>query len=128
MVQALGHGYREHGHELVLVAPGDAARTERRPWGTQVTLPGRRVPWSGGYRVLVDLARVRATVDRLAPDRIEVSDRVTLRSVGAWARSVGVPALMIASSSTPLRIKTARALSGYKSASATRRTPGIRDT
>lgn len=96
MVQALGCGYQARGHEFVLVAPGPVAATERRTWGTEVMLPGRRVPWSGGYRMLLNLARVRSTVDRLEPDRIEVSDRTTLRSLGAWAFDAGIPAVMIA--------------------------------
>jgi len=96
MVHALGAGYRARGHEFVLIAPGKVTRTDQRPWGTQVTLPGRRVPWSGGYRVLLNLGRVRSSLDRLEPDRIEVSDRATLTSLGAWAQAAGVPAVMIA--------------------------------
>lgn len=96
MAHALGAGYTARGHEFVLVVPGRAAAGEQRAWGRRVTLPGPRVPWSGGYRVLLDMPRVRATLDRLQPDRIEVSDRSTLHGLGMWARSAGVPALMVA--------------------------------
>jgi alpha-1,6-mannosyltransferase len=34
-------------------------------------------------------------LDELAPDRLEVSDRTTLRWTGAWARRRGVPAVMV---------------------------------
>jgi alpha-1,6-mannosyltransferase len=94
-VHALGRGYRAAGHELVLVVPGPRPADEVLPWGRRVVLPGPRVPGSGGYRLLTDLGSVRAVLDDLQPDRLEVSDRVTLRSLGGWARSAGVPSLVI---------------------------------
>jgi alpha-1,6-mannosyltransferase len=95
-VHALGHGYRAAGHEFVLVVPGPRAGDEDLPWGRRVTLAGPRVPGSGGYRILADLRRVRAVLDTLAPDRLEVSDRLTLRGLGRWARAAGVPSTVIA--------------------------------
>ena len=95
-VHALGHGYRAAGHEFVLVVPGPGAGDEELPWGRRVTLPGPRVPGTGGYRVLADLRRVRAVLDALEPDRLEVSDRLTLRGLGRWAIAAGVPSTVIA--------------------------------
>ena len=95
-VHALGHGYRRSGHEFVLVVPGPRAGDEDLPWGRRVTIPGPRVPGSGGYRVLADLRRVRAVLDALHPDRLEVSDRLTLRGLGRWASVAGVPSIVIA--------------------------------
>jgi alpha-1,6-mannosyltransferase len=95
-VHALGHGYRVAGHEFVLVAPGPRAGDENLPWGRRVTLSGPRVPGSGGYRILADLGQVRVVLDALQPDRLEVSDRLTLRGLGRWARAAGVPSTVIA--------------------------------
>jgi alpha-1,6-mannosyltransferase len=95
-VHALGHGYQAAGHEFVLVVPGARNSDEHLSWGRRVTLAAPRVPGSGGYRVLVDLRRVRAILDALTPDRLEVSDRLTLRGLGGWARAAGVPSTMIA--------------------------------
>ena len=95
-VHALGHGYQAAGHEFVLVVPGLRAADELLTWGRRVTLPGPVVPGSGGYRVLADLPRVRSVLDALAPDRLEVSDRLTLRGLGRWATAVGVPSTVIA--------------------------------
>jgi len=95
-VHALGHGYRCAGHEFVLVVPGPRAGDEDLPWGRRVTIPGPRVPGSGGYRVLADPRRVRAALDALDPDRLEVSDRLTLRWLGRWATAAGVPSIVIA--------------------------------
>ncbi|MGZ4557307.1 MAG: glycosyltransferase [Mycobacteriaceae bacterium] len=95
-VHALGRGYRAAGHEFVLVVPGPRADDEDLPWGRRMTLSALRVPGSGGYRVLADLRRVRAVLDALQPDRLEVSDRLTLRGLGRWATAAGVPSMVIA--------------------------------
>lgn len=95
-VHALGHGYQSAGHEFVLVVPGPRTGEERLPWGRRITLAGPRVPGSGGYRVLADLGTVRKVLEALRPDRLEVSDRLTLRGLGRWARAAGVPSTMIA--------------------------------
>ncbi len=95
-VHALGHGYRAAGHELVLVVPGPRAEDEELPWGRRITLAGPKIPGSGGYRILANLQGVRAVLDALEPDRLEVSDRVTLRGLGRWASAAGVPSTVIA--------------------------------
>ncbi|MFF5285447.1 glycosyltransferase [Streptomyces sp. 62] len=91
----LGRGYLAAGHEPVLVVPGAAASDHLTEQGRVVTLPGPVVPGTGGYRVLADKRRVRRLLDELAPDRIEVSDRTTLRWTGEWARRARVPSVMV---------------------------------
>ena len=90
---ALGHladGYAGHGHEVVQVLPGPTDGEVPTPWGRQLTL--RSVPLGRtGYRVLIDRARVRAVLEQLVPDVLEVHDRPTLRWLGRWARDRGVP-------------------------------------
>jgi len=95
-VHALGRGYRRAGHEFVLVVPGQRHSDEDLDWGRRVTLAGPKVPWSGGYRVLADPRRVGAVLDTLEPDRLEISDRLTLRGLGLWASAAGVPSTVIA--------------------------------
>jgi alpha-1,6-mannosyltransferase len=45
--------------------------------------------------VLLGRRRLTRLLDELRPDRLEVSDRFTLRWTGRWARSRGVPAVMV---------------------------------
>jgi alpha-1,6-mannosyltransferase len=91
----LGAGYAASGHEVVLVVPGAAHADERLPGGVRrITLPAPRIPGTGGYRA-VDPWRVRALLDRLQPQRLEVSDRLTLRGMGHWAAERGVPSVVI---------------------------------
>ncbi|MFJ3767690.1 glycosyltransferase [Streptomyces sp. NPDC090082] len=91
----LGRGYLAAGHEPVLIVPGEVASDHRTEQGRVVTLPGPVLPGTGGYRVLADRRRVRRLLDELAPDRVEVSDRTTLRWTGEWARRARVPSVMV---------------------------------
>jgi alpha-1,6-mannosyltransferase len=91
----LGEGYAAAGHEPVLVIPGAEESDELTPQGRVITVPGPVVPGSGGYRVLPRRAPVEAVLNALEPDRLEVSDRTTLRWTGEWARRHRVPAVMV---------------------------------
>ncbi|MGC4867388.1 glycosyltransferase [Micromonospora sp. DT53] len=91
----LGAGYRAAGHDPVLVIPGQRAADETYPWGRVVTLAGPRLPVSGGYRLLAGRRRLARLLTDLAPDRLEVSDRSSLRWTGRWARAHGVPSVMV---------------------------------
>ncbi|MET8330264.1 glycosyltransferase [Streptomyces sp. NPDC005181] len=91
----LGRGYLAAGHEPVLVVPGDSASDVRTAQGRVITLPGPVLPGSGGYRVLAGRRTLRHLLETLRPDRLEVSDRTTLRWTGEWARRARVPAVMV---------------------------------
>ncbi|CAN3984532.1 glycosyltransferase [Kitasatospora purpeofusca] len=102
----LGAGYRAAGHTPVLVVPGERRAVEEDEQGLVVTLPGPVLPGSGGYRLLTDRRAVAAELERLAPDRLEVSDRTTLRWTGAWARRHGVRAAMVSHESAVGLLRT----------------------
>ncbi|WP_307847441.1 glycosyltransferase [Micromonospora sp. D93] len=91
----LGAGYRAAGHDPVLVVPGQRAADETYPWGRVITVPGPQLPGSGGYRLLAGRRRLARLLADLAPDRLEVSDRSSLRWTGRWARAHGVPSVMV---------------------------------
>ncbi|MFE2101418.1 glycosyltransferase [Streptomyces sp. NPDC059468] len=91
----LGKGFRAAGHEPVLIVPGERHTDRDTEQGRVITLPGPVLPGTGGYRVLTDKRRVAAVLEDLAPDRLEVSDRTTLRWTGRWARRARVPAVMV---------------------------------
>ncbi|MGW0703553.1 glycosyltransferase [Streptomyces sp. NPDC002867] len=91
----LGRGYLAAGHEPVLVVPGDLESDRHTPQGRVVTLPGPELVGTGGYRVLAGRRRLRRLLEDLAPDRLEVSDRTTLRWTGEWARRHRIPSVMV---------------------------------
>ncbi|MFJ3863926.1 glycosyltransferase [Streptomyces nigra] len=94
-LRELGRGYRAAGHEPVLVVPGERRSDRDTEQGRVITLPGPPLPGTGGYRVLADKRRVAGLLELLAPDRLEVSDRTTLRWTGRWARRARIPAVMV---------------------------------
>ncbi|MEU4201503.1 glycosyltransferase [Streptomyces sp. NPDC039022] len=105
-LRALGAGYRAAGHDPVLIVPGPAAGDEDTGQGRVITLPGPVLPGTGGYRVLADRRRVRRVLEELAPDRLEVSDRTTLRWTGEWARRARVPAVAVSHESVDGVLRT----------------------
>ncbi|MCK7624865.1 glycosyltransferase [Streptomyces sp. RS10V-4] len=112
-LRELGAGYRAAGHDPVLVVPGppDALgprgfRDEDGAQGRVLTLPGVPVPGSGGYRVLTGRPRLQRLLAALAPDRLEVCDRTTLRWTGEWARRARVPAVMVSHESVDGVLRT----------------------
>jgi alpha-1,6-mannosyltransferase len=89
----LAEGYAGAGHQVLQIVPGARAERTSQPWGTRLVLPGHSVPGTG-YRLLSPRPVERA-LGRWRPDRLEVHDRSTLRGLGSWARSAGIPALAI---------------------------------
>lgn len=94
-VDRLGAEYCAAGHEVFLVVPG--SRRDRQVLASGVvrlSLPAALIPFTGGYRAVLP-GPVTALLEELTPDALEVSDRLTLRSLGPWGRQHGVATVMI---------------------------------
>ncbi|MEV0895884.1 glycosyltransferase [Actinoplanes sp. NPDC049802] len=94
-LRQLGRGYQAAGHEAVLLIPGRRYSDRMTKQGRVITLPSAPLPRTGGYRVLAGRRELVKLLDSLEPDRIEVSDRTTLRWTGDWARQRGVRSMMV---------------------------------
>jgi alpha-1,6-mannosyltransferase len=94
-VDRLGAEYCAVGHDVFLIVPGPHAARSRLPTGVvRITLPARLIPFTGGYRAVMP-GPVRTLLEALRPDALEVSDRLTLRSLGRWGREHGARTVMI---------------------------------
>src|SRR5689334_14492451 len=83
-VDRLGAEYSAVGHEVYLVVPGAHPQRHVLPTGVvRISLPARQIPFTGGYRAVLP-GPVTALLRQLEPDALEVSDRLTLRSLGPW--------------------------------------------
>src|SRR3954452_11462303 len=91
----LGEGYQRAGHDAVLIIPGQQRSDTMTSQGRVITLPSAPLPRTGGYRVLAGRRELTRLLDSLEPDRLEVSDRSTLRWTGRWARQRGVGSMMV---------------------------------
>jgi alpha-1,6-mannosyltransferase len=94
-LRQLGEGYQAAGHEAVLIVPGRAHTDTMTSQGRVITLPSAPLPRTGGLRVMARRRELTRLLDALEPDRIEVSDRATLRWTGSWARQRGVGSMMV---------------------------------
>ena len=94
-VDRLGAEYCAAGHDVFLLVPGQHPETVELPSGvTRISLPARLIPFTGGYRAVLPRP-VTTLLESLAPDAIEVSDRLTLRSLGRWGSRNQVATVMI---------------------------------
>lgn len=94
-VDRLGAEYCAVGHDVYLVVPGPTAAIQRLPSGVlRISLPARKIPFTGGYRA-VSPRPITSLLKELDPDALEVSDRLTLRSLGPWGRRHDVATVMI---------------------------------
>ena len=107
-LRELGAGYRGAGHEPVLIIPGSRAERRQTEQGLVITVPGSSVPGTGGYRAITARRPLRRLLDDLEPDRLEVSDRTTLRWTGAWARRRGVRSVMVSHDSLATLVRMFR--------------------
>lgn len=94
-MHAMAGQYLARGHEPVLVVPGPRDGVSHVDGVRVVSIAAPHVPFSGGYRAVVQPGKMRGLLETLAPDRLEVSDRTTLAGLGDWAREAGVPSLMM---------------------------------
>src|SRR5580693_7792411 len=94
-VDRLGAEYCAAGHEVVLIVPGHHGERAQLSTGVErITVPAKLIPFTGGYRAVLP-GPVRTLLTSLQPDTLEVSDRLTLRSLGHWGREHGATTVMI---------------------------------
>ncbi|WP_220271000.1 glycosyltransferase, partial [Tsukamurella tyrosinosolvens] len=94
-VDQLGAGYVDRGHAVTLVVAGRARRDEVLDSGVRrITVPGRKFFKVEGYRAASPVL-IRRLLPTLGADSLEVSDRLTLRGMGPWAKAHGIGSIMI---------------------------------
>lgn len=94
-VDQLGAGYVARGHAVTLIVAGRASGDEVLDSGVRrITVPGRKFFRVEGYRAASPV-RIRRLLPTLGADSLEVSDRLTLRGMGPWAKARGIGSIMI---------------------------------
>ena len=102
----LGTGYISQGHDFTYIVPGAGLHHEKTPHGIRITVPSLLIPFSGGYRIIKSNRQIRNMLLALSPDRIEISDRFTLSSIGRWAKSRKITTLVFSHETLRGLIKT----------------------
>ncbi|WBO23179.1 glycosyltransferase [Sphingomonas abietis] len=78
-----------HGHEIVVIAPGEQRATEVRGPGARIEwLPAPKMPFDRNYRYFPDQESIHAALDRLRPDMVEASSPWrAAEAVASWRGS-----------------------------------------
>ncbi|WP_153504124.1 glycosyltransferase [Cumulibacter manganitolerans] len=85
------------GVRSVVVVPGPDAGIEAIPGVLDVgTLPGVRLVAGQSYRLMLERGAVRALLDDVRPDVVEIHDQLTLAWLGPECRSRGIRAILVA--------------------------------
>lgn len=92
VIDQLGAGYVDAGHERVFVRPGPRDAIIETPAGIEVEVRAPRL--TKQYRMIAAPWRALDVLERFRPDVVEVSDKWTLSPVGRWARKHNVGSVL----------------------------------
>ena len=92
VIDNLGQGYVDAGHERIFVAPGERDEVRETEAGTLVLVRSPRV--TKQYRMIFTPWRALDVLERFKPTSIEVSDKWTLSPAGWWASRRGVGSVL----------------------------------
>jgi alpha-1,6-mannosyltransferase len=95
-MRALAREYVDRGDDVLLIVPGRRDGYARDGKITTVSVAAMPIPFSGGYRIILNTARVIQTLNDFDVERLEVSDRTTLLRVARWARRRSIPTIFFA--------------------------------
>lgn len=95
-MRELSHEYALRGHEVLLVVPGAKSEYSKTGAITTISVAAPRIPFSGGYRIILNTGAVIDILKNFQPEVLEVSDRTTLLHVARWARKKEIPTVFFA--------------------------------
>jgi alpha-1,6-mannosyltransferase len=95
VLEELARCYSAAGLERVLIAPGPSDTQETGQHGTRISVRAPVLPGSGGYRMILRSRHLLELLDRVNPDVVEVSDKLTLVAAARWARQRGIPCTLL---------------------------------
>jgi alpha-1,6-mannosyltransferase len=93
---SLSREYEINGHEILLVVPGKENSRTRVGNVTTVTVSSPVIPFSGGYRIILNSSVVIRLVKNFSAEILEISDRTTLLRVSRWAQRRSIPTIFFA--------------------------------
>lgn len=89
-VDALANAYVSKGHSVLVVVPGRKGELISDGLKNYLYVRGYQVPFTGGYRVILNRRAVIRGLAAFKPTVLELSDRTTLLNLSIWARRNGV--------------------------------------
>ncbi|MDR2896642.1 MAG: glycosyltransferase [Propionibacteriaceae bacterium] len=93
VMDQLGRGYIDAGHQRLLVMPGTEDRVRSSRAGTVLTIASPAL--SASTRLILSPGKVIAALKRFRATNLEVSDKLTLTGVTAWAKKQRLPTMLL---------------------------------
>lgn len=87
----LAREYVESGHCVLLITPSEKDEIIQEGKLIRQSIKGPKIPFSGGYRIILRVGQVIKALKKFQPDVIEISDRTTLLKVSDWAAKEEIP-------------------------------------
>ena len=92
----LSREYESRGNSVLMITPGRRDTFVKNGRVTHVTVAAPKIPFSGGYRIILRTKHVIRRIEDFRPDIIEISDRTTLLKVARWAKKKRIPTTFFA--------------------------------
>jgi alpha-1,6-mannosyltransferase len=93
-LEALANQYIQNGNHCTLITPGKKLEHYAAGRRRFVSLPGVPVPFSGGYRAIIQKSTLQEMLTLLKPDLVELSDKTTLSWVPEWCANSGIACVL----------------------------------
>lgn len=92
----LSKQYSQLGHECWHFVPGRKFQIRVAEFGEIIEIPSLKIPFSGGYRIILSTKLIIKKISQIAPDVIELHDRLTLLSIADWAKKENIKVVVFA--------------------------------
>ena len=74
-MNSMAQEYQKFGHEVMLIVPGEKDLVVQKPFGTVVEIKAPIIPFSGGYRIIFNTARLmRRLIIRYRQESFNIND------------------------------------------------------
>jgi alpha-1,6-mannosyltransferase len=88
--------YSHVGIECLQIVPGYSYSRSFTNYSELITIPGWKIPFSGGYRVIIGTKKIKEILTEYSPNLIEINDRLTLLGLANWARKKNIKTVLFA--------------------------------
>lgn len=82
--------------ECLQIIPGIEFSRSRTSYAEVVTIPSWKIPFSGGYRIILRTGKIKEVLSEFSPNVVEINDRLTLLSIATWANQRGIKSVLFA--------------------------------
>jgi alpha-1,6-mannosyltransferase len=90
----LAKAYADANIKIFHVVPGKRFERNYTEFGEIIKVPSFPLPFSGGYRLILQTKKVIKVLEGINPDVIELHDRITLLPVAEWANRKKIPVVI----------------------------------